>query len=844
MLSCRACLQGRLSVRPAPASPDYCASPQPVRRRRRVFAMNQYSFVILELEPLLQLLAGYATTPAGRRQIPLLRPSSDRSAIESALDVTGECVRFLESGRRLGFSGISDPEPGLQRLQTQGIVLEPEQILEMESLIGAAIGLRELFRDPQAASEFPALAAITNRIPDLRPLLAGIKGKVLPGGEIDDDASPELRSVRRRLLSSRSRIHRSLEGILHQQTRAVRDEIITFRNGRFVIPVRTDTRVQVPGVVHGVSSSGQTTFVEPLAVIEQNNELVRLREQEEVEKHRILQSITESLRAHSQGLGLAAHAILEMDVNQAKARLALAFDCVRPCLSPTRELRLRDARHILLDDALRRAGGGAVPISLDMDDRHQVLVISGPNAGGKTVVLKTVGQLALMAQMGLHVPAREASLPVFDQILADIGDQQSIAANLSTFTAHLRAIADMASSLRPPALLLIDEVGTGTDPEEGAALAIAVVDHFRRAGATILASTHYHTLKMWASGTEGVLNAAVEFDERTLRPTFRLSVGVAGASSGLEIARRMDFPDTILQQARALTSTDHALATGYLKRLKFLVQEQEAHQAALEEERAATAREFSRLSETFAQREAARQAEFDRFLEQAQREFLKQSEQLLQTVKDRIAAAGLRKIAQAEAARLRHSAAEARARLQQESGADPLRALQGSGSRPGPGSAGESGDGEPAPGSRVWIKPLSQEGRIESIRGDSIQVKVGSLTFRARRADLEILADAATPSGPPPAVQKAPQLDLEAQTAREIKVIGMTADEAVARVDKFLDESFLAGEPTVRIIHGHGKGILRRAVGELLTGHPHVESFGAAPPREGGTGVTLVQLRV
>ena len=484
-----------------------------------------------------------------------------------------------------------------------------------------------------------------------------------------------------------------------------------------------------------------------------------------------------------------------------------------------------------------------MPISFALDDAHQVLVISGPNAGGKTVVLKTVGLTALMAQMGLHVPAHEAVLPVFDQVFADIGDQQSIAANLSTFTAHMRNIARMAREVVPPALLLIDEVGTGTDPEEGAALAVAIVDCFRRLGATTFATTHYNPLKMWASQMEGVLNASVEFDERTLRPTYRLIVGVAGSSAGLDIARRMDLPDAILNQARALANPDQIRASEYLKRLKALVDEQETLRAALEEERAATAQEYARLEEEFSRREASRRAEFEETLARAGREFSRQSEQLIKGLNDRIAAERLKKVAQNRAAQFRRSSMETSRKIEAEIGLGPQRSAAAASKEASPPALGKPAVVEPAEGDRVWVKPLSQAGTVDTIHGETYTVSIGSLKFRARLEDLQVLESApSTPGGRAPA-KPAPELNLEQQFAPELKVIGLTADEAIDRVDKFLDEAFLAGTESVRIIHGHGKGILRRAIAELLTNHPHVEKFQLAPPNQGGGGATVVELK-
>jgi DNA mismatch repair protein MutS2 len=805
--------------------------------------MDQRTFDTLELHALLDLLARHVSTPLGRTRALNLRPSKDRRAIEVALNLTTECERLIETGHKFGLSGIEDPGSILDRLRVEGTSLEPRQVLELERLVAVGMGLRGLFRSPEEREQFPGLAAIIAMIPDLRRMLADIHGKVLPGGEIDDDASPELHSIRREIQVCRNRLHRSLEGILRQQARAVQDEIITFRNGRFVIPVRTDSRVQVPGVVHGLSSSGQTTYVEPLTVIDQNNDLVRLHEQEEIEIARILLAISAAFRIEQHSIRTIAEAVADIDLCQAKARLSLEFGCVKPQLSSGRDLRLLEALHVLLENGLRQAGAHAVPISLALDKDHQVLVISGPNAGGKTVVLKTVGLIALMAQMGLHVPAKEAVLPAFDQIYADIGDQQSIAANLSTFTAHMHNIASMAKEVAPPALLLIDEVGTGTDPEEGAALGIAIIDYFRRAGATTLASTHYNPLKMWASRTPGVLNASVEFDEDTLRPTYRLIVGLAGASSGLEIARRMDVPDEILRQAKSLANPDQAVALEYLKRLKSLVEEQESLRSTLEKERTVTAEEYARLEAEFTKREQARHGEFEALFARTNQDFKRQSELLIQGLKDRITAERMKKVAYNQAAQLRRAATEATRKIEEElnSGAGETNATPG---RKDLGTTKAKPEGnEPREGDRVWIKPLSQPGTVESIHGNNFTVIVGSLTFRAQAEDLQVLESAPQDTEKRPSIRSESGLSLDQQFGPELNVIGLTADEAVDRVDKFLDDAFLAGAENVRIIHGHGKGILRRAIAKHLTNHPQVDRFQLAPPNQGGGGATFVELK-
>src|SRR5262249_21411665 len=585
-------------------------------------------------------------------------------------------------------------------------------------------------------------------------------------------------------------------------------------------------------------------YVEPLGVIEQNNDMVRLREQEEVEIGEILLSISDALRAHTSEIKEIEATIARLDLIQSRARLSAEFHSVAPRITTGRGLRLQNARHPLLENSLRKSGRAPVPVSLEMDEGHQVLVISGPNAGGKTVVLKTVGLVIMMAQSGLHVPAEEAELPVFGQVFADIGDQQSIAANLSTFTAHIRNVSEMAEAVRPPALVLLDEVGTGTDPDEGAALAIAIVDYFKRSGATTLASTHYNRLKMWASENDDVLNASVEFDEATLSPTYRLITGVAGASAGLEIARRMSLPVEIIDEARTLLDPDLARASDYLKRLKALLDQQEANRAALEEERQATAEKYARLDLDFARRESERQTAFEAELSRGISEFSAESQRIIREINDRATAARIKKEAEARQAELRKSAGVKLRKAAAAARVDSPAAAQSSIEEEPGGLASEATPIQER--DTVRVKALAKDGVVETISDGTYTVVVGSLRYRARREELLRVA------GPePPKRGRQTQLP-EGVTANlkidegfnaELNVIGKTSDEAVDQIDKFLDDAYLAGVETVRIVHGHGKGALRRAVRELLTGHPHIESFQEAPANQGGAGATIANLR-
>ncbi|MFH1575055.1 MAG: endonuclease MutS2, partial [Acidobacteriota bacterium] len=540
----------------------------------------------LEFDGVRRLLSDHARTPMGRERAAVLEPQSDPDRVEAALALTADCRGYASEGHRISLAAVGDPSGALSLLAVEGTSLDPQQILGLECLAAAAREFGERFREAEARAQYPSLAGLAARVPDMNPVLSGLRGKLLPDGSIDDNASPELRHVRRDLLHARARVHRHLESIMKTQARAVQEDYITFRNERFVIPVRTDARGLVPGVVHGLSSSGQTTYLEPIAVIEQNNEIVRLREREQLEIARILLALTELLRSNVGALGIAAEVVTELDLADAKARLADQFDCARPALSDGRRLLLKEARHLLLEHNLRAAGGRAVPISLEMDAGRRVLVVSGPNAGGKTVVLKTIGLACLMAQAGMHVPAREAELPLVREVFADIGDQQSITANLSTFTAHMRNVARTASRVTAASLVLIDEVGTGTDPDEGSALAVSILDYFRLSGALVAATTHYNEVKAWAAGAEAVVNAAVEFDEQTLQPTYRLLWGVAGASSGLEIARRMEVPPVIVEDSSRRLDPAHLEANRHLREIRRRIDELEDLGRSIERQRA------------------------------------------------------------------------------------------------------------------------------------------------------------------------------------------------------------------------------------------------------------------
>src|ERR1043166_1474015 len=622
--------------------------------------MNDQAFQTLEYGDLRALVRRHAQTPMGRAHADSLAPLASLAEVRRSLSAVSECAELRARGVRWSFNELADPADALARLAIEGTILEPLVLLELARLCEQAGDAGAAVRAERESA--PVLWAEVAELPRQLPALsARVFSKILPSGELDDRASPELARIRADIVPPRSAITRSLETLMRRSEEAIQDQLVTLRNERFVIPVKSDHRGRVHGVAHGFSSSGATVFVEPLETIESNNELQALRETEEREVARILFTLTEELRADLPSIELAARAVAELDFVAAKAALAARLRAVEPTIDEENTLELSDARHPLLEENLREQGAEVVPVSLRLEPARPVMVISGANAGGKTVVLKTAGLLSLMALSGLHVPARAARVPVYASVLADIGDRQSLAANLSTFTSHVANIRRMIELCAPPALVLLDEVGTGTDPEEGSALGVAVVDHFRRAcGAHVVATTHYSGLKMYAANEEGVQNASVEFDERTLQPTYRLLVGVAGSSAGLEIARRFQLPEEVISAARARVDDQSLAAAEYLRRIQRESEQAEQLRRALEEERQAVAEKYSRLDAAAERRERERQTEFARQLERALMDFERQARDLYSKIEDRAQRLRVEREAERRAAELRREAQKAR----------------------------------------------------------------------------------------------------------------------------------------------------------------------------------------
>jgi DNA mismatch repair protein MutS2 len=802
---------------------------------------------VLEFDHFRDVLGGYVWSPLGKARIARLAPSSDRAWILRQQQLAEETRRYLAAGGRFDFSVMFDAGQLLAKAKIAGASLEIAEIRDILMVVDKAAEWREIAAHPPEAvkHEWRAMEELSLAIADFTPLLRSFRNKILPDGTLDDRASAELGRIRREVEKQKRLIQESLRGYLRRLAEggAVQDELVTIRGERFVIPVKTEQRKRVNGVIHGASSSGQTVFIEPLETIEQNNDLVRLLEDEQAEVRRILQEMTARIGEQADAIAAATEAMAEIELEFGKARFALDYDCVRPELTED-FLELRAARHPLLERNLRPKGGNVVPLTLEMDAAHRQLIISGPNTGGKTVALKAIGLLVLMAQAGIPVPATTARLPVFDAVLADIGDYQSIEQNLSTFSAHVTNIDFISATATRRSLVLLDELGSATDPEEGAALAVAIAEHFRRMGALTVVSTHHTSLKIYAANTAGVLNAAVGFEEKTLQPTYDLQVGVPGASAGINIAQRLGLNPQIIEAARARLGTQTQDVARFLDKLHSELRELERERKAAQQREADLSRELKRLEAEGAQEQRQKTRDFERKMESLLRDFEYQAREAVNAVQERAAAQKLSKQAEQRMARLRREFKE-----QFDSGV----VAHKSGADQGDPNARPHEVRHVSEGDTVKLKSLGQTAVIKrKIDENTFEVEVGTMKMKMKvpRHDVaEVLSSASSRAAVTPvAAARAKGIsvslkeDLHAPT--EINVIGQTVDQATGEVEKFLDRAFLAGVARVRIVHGSGMGILRKALRQFLKDHPHVATVAEPPQNEGGAGATVVELRV
>jgi DNA mismatch repair protein MutS2 len=803
--------------------------------------MSRTAQDVLEFDKLRELLRLRTTCAPGQSAVKALEPGTNRAALESAFALIGEAREWLRTGRELGFGALADPQGWLERIEGAGAVLEPAEFRDATSLLETAGWLRQQFR--KEATKFPLLAERGASLGDFWDVHAAIRRCVLPNGEISDDASSALRRIRTSITQTRDSIQKTLKQILRARNAEPGEDYVTLRNERFVIPVRAEQRRSVQGVVHGASGTGQTIFMEPFETVEPNNQLVQLGADEAAEIVRILRELTEKLQGIREPLLAAVETIAELDSAFARARFAQEFDAAIPEFSESSELRLVEARHPVLEDKLRKENRAIVPMSLSLGGDERVLVISGPNTGGKTVALKTTGMAALAAQSGIPVAAQRAVLPLFDRVLVDIGDEQSIAADLSTFSAHMLNLKSMLEAATPQSLVLVDEMGTGTAPEEGAALAVALLDDFRAKNCIVLATTHHDRLKTYASTTPGVVNAAVEFDDVNLRPTYRLMVGVPGGSSGIAIAQRLGIANGIIERARSLLTPESREAADLIAYLHRSRDELDRMQKQMAAERRALEEERKKLRTEWVGRQQKRIQELEEQFAEMQKRLDENVARVVEAVKERELRGQMEKSA-------RRKMQDVRSEAQEELNVAVVQTISGSQADLGVSAASlQAVTAERLqPGVRVRVRGFSKPVVFRRLDGSSAEIEAGPLRMKVALDEITGVEGEATASKSAAPASKLQSVTVTSQRGEgtftaEINVIGMTVEEATGRLDKFLDDAALANKSQVRIIHGHGTGALRKGIGTFLASHPLVEKHSFETEERGGKAITVVELQ-
>ncbi|SNS35179.1 DNA mismatch repair protein MutS2 [Granulicella rosea] len=800
------------------------------------------SAIALEWPRLREHIASRAVSPLGRAWTLALEPTTDLGWIDAQQSRTAELRGFLARGGSFDFHGLFDPTPLLDKARVEGSALEALEILSLLNVVERVAAWRNLLSPSEAQRAMgPSISKLTDPLLeyDLAGLLRMLRGKIEPDGSLSDDASPALRGIRKAM----ERQHRAIEDSLRRAARRLRDDgasqedVITVRGERFVIPVKAEFKRKVAGVIHGSSGSGQTVFIEPLETIEQNNELVRLLDEEQAEIHRILVAMTRALAEHAGPLHLGACILAEVESHWVRARFAQDLDCARPSFGAG--LSLKYARHPLLELRMRSEGARPVPLSLALEPDARQLIISGPNTGGKTVGLKTTGLLALMAQAGLPVPADEAVLPLFHQIFADIGDAQSIERNLSSFSAHVVNVDHISRHATPDSLVLLDELGSATDPEEGAALAVAVAQHFLDLRAWTCITTHLTSLKVYAASHAGVLNAAVGFNQQTLAPTYELRLGVPGASAGLNIAERLGMQPEIVAAARAQMTSQQADIGAFLDQLHEQISAATAERVMLKHKTQQLEKEKLRLETEGRAEQKARTKELEIKLTGLLEDFDEQLRESVKLIADKTVAA---KIARDSALRMSRAKREFSEQfnstvLAHNTGAD----------RNDP--VAKAREPKPIkPGDLVHLKSMGRPARVErAIDANTFEVSIGQMKMRIPRSDIAEV-ETVKVATPLEAARRRGNVTIQTSQnpdylASEINVIGRTAQEAREEVERYLDQVFLAGLPRIRIVHGTGMGVLRRTLRDWLKSHPHVANVTEPSHNEGGQGATLVELR-
>ena len=789
--------------------------------------MNAKVLRVLEYDKVIHMLEQKATSDPGRQLCRDLVPMTDLAQIEQAQTETADALTRIFQKGSLNF-GSNKPLGMCLRSLEIGSTLSSEELLRIAGLLENTARVKNFGRSDKDEEQQDSLTEYFHCLEPLAPLSKEIRRCIIDVDEIADDASPALKKIRRSMVLTGEKIHNQLNSMVNGSVRNyLQDAVITTRDGRYCIPVKAEYKGQVPGMVHDQSSTGSTFFIEPAAVVSLNNQLRELEIEEQKEIAVILANLSAEAGAHTLEIAENQRIMTQLDFIFAKASLAMDQNASRPLFNDEHIVRIRQGRHPLLD---RKK---VVPIDVELGKNFDLLVITGPNTGGKTVCLKTVGLFTLMGQAGLHIPALDRSqLSVFTEVFADIGDEQSIEQSLSTFSGHMTNLVRILSQVTPKCLVLIDEIGAGTDPEEGTALAMAILEHLREQGIRTIATTHYGELKAFAYTQEGVENASVEFDIETLRPTYRLLIGVAGSSNAFAISQRLGLPKELVEKARIMAGGEH-------QKFETVLSVMEEHKRASEKERqeaAALRQESVRLRQIIEREKQSweikkkdamikARAEADELMRQTRLE----AEAVIRDLKQHYSTSG--------ASALQESVDSARRKIREKiSELNPLEASET------PVVFETDATAKVVKGSVVLVANLGQQGNVLSVEGDSVVVQLGALKMTVARNQCRVLKRSEQKSLEP--ARKARQLSTEKMqpVSREIDIRGMNNEEASYVLEKYLDDAVLAGLDSVSIIHGKGTGALRKGVQTFLAAHPRVKGISIAEVNQGGTGVSVVKL--
>ena len=774
--------------------------------------MNAHTLRVLEYDAIRQKVVAHCATPMGAERARQMTPRTDEEAIRVALQQTSEARRLIDLAEEMPLRGVQDVRSAASLARAGGI-LPPESLLSIADTVESARRLRSFLLTRE--EKCPALCVLARQLEPLPEVVNEVRRCLREDATVADSASPELARIRQRLRRLHSRITERLQATLNSSRirNMLQEPVITMRGDRYCLPVKAEYRAQFGGIVHDVSASGATLFMEPQEVVDLGNQIREAQIAEQNEVVRILAQLSALVGKYSDPILLTCDALGELDFINARARLSVEWDAIEPALNTQGKIRLRKARHPLLKPPV-------VPIDVELGNRFRILLITGPNTGGKTVTLKTVGLLTLMMQSGLHVPADTGTeMAIFQNIFADIGDEQSIEQSLSTFSGHMTNIAAMLPHCDEHTLVLLDELGAGTDPAEGAALAQAILDYLLARHARVMATTHYGELKSYAYARQGVQNASVEFDLQTLRPTYHLRIGTPGSSHAIVIAQRLGLPSSVIETAQARLAGRETEATSIMRRLEEEQRHVEEARQAAEQER----REAAALRQQLQQRLEQVESERQRLREEVTQEVQHRLHQILQQAEE-----AYRRLR--EQPRENRAAQEARQQVRQA--AEQMKQLL---------ALPAAAPTEIREGDTVKVTTLNVTGTVLQLTQDEAVVQAGAIRVTVPREALRRIDE--KPVSKAPLVSVPVNLSRAANISPEIMLRMQRVDEALANLDQYLSEAYAAGLQQVRVIHGKGTGTLRKAVREYLNTHPLVASYRGADATEGGDGVTIVTLK-